>query len=169
MSKSRFKYKQPAHVALSWELLNSPAYKELTQSAGKALPYFLGKAKFVYTDPQRYSLIFSFPYSEAIKYGFATSTFSKVIQDLVKKGFIDPVNKGGLRSDMKSYNTFKLSRRWENYGKKQFENIEWRCFIPKTRLKATPEKEMNSSRKGNKQPPTGSTISQIGAVGAVSD
>ena len=125
--------KLPPFVALTWEMLNSQGYKKLPSSAAKALGYFLGKVKCKYNDPQRYILEFTFSYKEGERYGFAPATFSKIIQDLVRFGFIDPVDKGGLRGDCKSYNFFKLSKRWEEYGMSNFRPLEWRCFIPKSR------------------------------------
>ena len=123
----------PPFVPLTWDMLNGLAYKNLPASAAKGLPYFLGKVKRRYDDPERYSDVFHFPYSEGKRLGFALATFSKVIQDLVRFGFVDPVDKGGLRSDCKSYNLFRLSRRWEAYPTSHFEPLEWRCFIPKPR------------------------------------
>lgn len=154
----------PPFVALTWEMLNSKAYKTLKYASAKALPYFLGKIKQNYRDPQRYLIGFSFSYSEANKLGFAPATFSKVIQELVMKGFIDPVDKGGLRSDGKSYNIFRLSKRWDEYGTNEFEPKDWRCFIPKTRLKATSKSETYSFKKGNKKVYEGKDISQSEAV-----
>lgn len=127
-------------------MLNSKAYINLPQSAAKALPYFLGKVKKPFFDPERYLQIFELSYGEADRYGFACSTFSNVIQALVRHGFIDPVDKGGLRSDGKSYNKFRLSKRWENYEQADFEKLEWRCFVPKPRLKATSKSEIDSFR-----------------------
>ena len=123
----------PPFVPLVWELLNSQAYKKLQPSAAKALPYFLGKVKRCDNDPERYLDAFHFSYSEGKRLGFAFATFSKVIRDLIWFGFIDPVDKGGLRGDCKSYNVFKLSRRWKEYGAPNFEPLDWRCFIPKPR------------------------------------
>lgn len=164
MSRSKKKNKLPPFVALPWVILNSRAYKELNFSATKALPYFLGKVREGYRDPQRYLVEFSFSYSEAKRYGFASSTFSKVIQELVGKGFIDPVDKGGLRSDGKSYNLFKLSERWERYGTKEFIHKDWKSFQPRVRTKATPKSEIYSSKKGNGDTPNSESISQNEAV-----
>ena len=125
--------KLPPFVALTWKMLNSQAYKELQASSAKGLPYFLGKVKCGYNDPQRYTAEFSFPYAEGRTLGFALGTFSKVIQNLIHFGFIDPVDKGGLRGDCKSYNLFRLSRRWEFYGTRNFEEVKWSCFMPKPR------------------------------------
>lgn len=123
----------PPFVPLLWSLLNSKAYRELPPSAAKALPYFMGKVKRRYNEPDRYEQLFPFPYSEGDRYGFARATFSKIISNLVSVGFIDPIDKGGLRGDSKSCNVFKLSRRWEVYGTNQFHSLEWKCFIPKPR------------------------------------
>ncbi len=133
MKRRRKGGKYPPFVALFWEVLNSRAYKELPPSSAKALPYFLGKVKCGYHDPQRYLEVFSFPYAEGERLGFAPATFFVIIQALVRFGFVDPVDKGGLRSDCKSYSLFKLSRRWEAYATSNFESLEWKCFIPKPR------------------------------------
>lgn len=125
--------KLPPFVPLTWEMLNSRAYKNLPPSSAKALPYFLGKVKRKHNDFQRYRDTFEFPYRYGNRLGFALGTFSKIIQDLVRFGFIDPVDKGGLRGDCKSSNVFRLSKRWEGYGAANFETLDWRCFIPKPR------------------------------------
>jgi hypothetical protein len=128
--KSRKRDKLRPFVPLLWQILNSKAYIELPFSACKALPYFLGKVKLKYGDPQRYLAEFSFSYTEGKRFGFALATFSKVIQALVHFGFIDPVDKGGLRGDCKSSNRFKLSKRWETYGTEDFLPSEWKTFLP---------------------------------------
>ena len=74
---------------------------------------------------------FSFSYREAGKYGFSNGTFFKVIQDLMKFGFIDPIDKGGLRGESRSSSIFKLSERWKDYSKNDFEVISWKRFEPK--------------------------------------
>ena len=83
----------PPFVALPWTMLNSKAYKDLPPSAAKALPYFLGKPKLPFSDPGYYSVEFGLSYGEAKRLGFAPSTYSKVIQALMRAGFIDPVYK----------------------------------------------------------------------------
>lgn len=127
----RKKNKLPPFVALTWDLLNSRAYKDLPPSAAKALPYFLGKVKISYRDPQRYLSEFPFSYTEAKKLGFAYGTHHRVISQLIEKGFIDPVDKGGLRSFGMSCSLFRLSQRWEEYGTQNFKPIEaWPNFLP---------------------------------------
>jgi hypothetical protein len=160
------KKKRPSRipfVAAKWDMLNSKAFIELNASAGKALIYFLGKPKLFFTDPQYHLIEFSFSYAEGERLGFAPGTFSKIIQELVHSGFLDPVDKGGLRSDGKRSNLFSLSRRWEKYSAADFKPLEWRCFIPKPR--ATSKKEMNSSKKGNKGGVGLQAISHFESVG----
>ena len=154
-------------AAILLEMLNSPSYIDLPHSAAKALPYFIVKVKTRLDDPQRYSMEFSFSYKEAERYGFAPSTFSKAIQALVAHGMIDPIDKGGLRSDCKSSNKFSLSLRWKLYGKPEFESLNWKCFCPTPRLKATSKKETYSFKKGNKMVSEDKSISQIEAVGVI--
>lgn len=121
-------------MALFWKLLNSPAYIALPASAAKALPYFLGKVKGdPFRDPTRYDIEFSFSYGEAQRLGFSTATFHRVICQLVFHGFIDPIDKGGLRGVGGSYSVFKLSERWKDYGNPGFEKVQWKCFQPRYR------------------------------------
>ena len=136
MAKGRRGNRLPPFVPLTWDLLNSKAYIDLPASPAKALPYFLGKVKASYNNPQRYLMEFSFSYSEGKRLGFASATFSHIIKELIKKGFIDPVDKGGLRSDGKSYNIFRLSKRWQQYGNADFKVIEWECFFPRLRARS---------------------------------
>jgi hypothetical protein len=121
----------PPFVPLTWDILNHAAYKELPASAAKALPYFMGKVKVSYRDPHRYSEEFAFSYREASKLGFASGTWSKVIRDLVAYGWVDPVDRGGLRGEGKSCSIFRLSRRWEQRGTEEFKEIVWKCFLPR--------------------------------------
>jgi hypothetical protein len=100
------------HVRIEWEMLNSAAYKALPASAAKALPHFLGKVKRGFDDPTRYTTEFSFNYGEAKRFGFAPATFSRVIRDLMKHGFIDLVCKGGFKRGQRIKSTFRLSERW---------------------------------------------------------
>jgi len=120
----------PPFVALTYNMLNSKAYIELTPSAKGLLPYFLAKVKISFNDPERYSTTFTFTFPEANKYGFANATFSTAYRDLFKKGFIDIFALGGLRGDRKSANKYKLSRRWEDYEPKE-KKITSSVFVAK--------------------------------------
>jgi len=113
---NQHKNKLPPFVALTWELLNSKAYKELPPTAAKMLPYFLGKVKIPLGNSQYYTLTFSFSYSEGVSLGAAKKTFYNVLCALVAYGFIEPIEKGGLRGCGLTSSTFKLSDRWKKYG-----------------------------------------------------
>lgn len=133
--RKRSQGKLPPFVALTWQVLNSKALIELNHHSRAALPYFFGKVKLPFGDSELYTREFSFPYAEAKRLGFPTSTFAKVIRQLVEHGFIDPQQRGGCYGDLKASNKFTLSARWKNYGTPAFEASDWRCFIPKPRVK----------------------------------
>jgi len=116
---------------MPWELLNSKCFHELPYAAAKALPYFMGKIKLSYNDSQRYQDTFRFSYPEARSYGFPFATFSQIIKKLTQFGFIDPVERGGLRGYRVGYNVFRLSNRWKKFGTNDFENINWETFTSK--------------------------------------
>jgi hypothetical protein len=129
--RARDKNRLPPFVPMTWEILNSKAYRELSPSAAKALPYFIGKnGKGQREKGAAYSGEIEFTYAEAVRLGFANRTFSRVIQELTSKGFLNPAAHGGLRGFCKSTNKFKLSSRWREYGKPGFEEKEWKCSEP---------------------------------------
>lgn len=127
-SKKRTSPRLPPFVATPWDVLNAPAYIEMPASAAKALPYFFGRPKVPFTDCQYHKTDFSFSYPEAKELGFASATWFKVLCDLVKFGFIDPISKGGLRGKGKTTSRFSLSSRWKKYGQKDFVAINLRTW-----------------------------------------
>ncbi len=125
------KNRLPPFVPLLYKMLNHKAYIELSASAAKALPYFLCKIKNSdYRDRGRYLQPFELSYTEAKRYGFHRKTFARVIRELVRKGFIDPFQRGGLKSGGFGYNKFTLSERWQDYGTPDFRKKEWDQFPP---------------------------------------
>ena len=111
-------------------MINGRAYKALSPSAAKALPFFLAKVKLPVDADQRYREIFTLSYGElkaAAK--LSDGTVSKVFRELVSTGFIDPVKKGGLRGNGKSCSEYKLSRRWKQYQQPGFREIDLRKFV----------------------------------------
>ena len=117
------KSKLPPFVALSWELLNSKSYQELNFASAKVLPYFLGKPKLRFDDPNYYESVFNFSYGEAEKLGFARETFSRSVKDLQEKGFIVKVCSGGLRGDSKSYSKYRLNDEWKDEERKRLMDM----------------------------------------------
>jgi len=128
-------YTSPPFVTVTWEVLNSQAFKSLPFSARACLPYWLGKPKAPVKSSDYYEKEFSFSYPEANRYGFASATFFKIICVLVEKGFVDPKGKGGLKCDGFGLNRFCLSRRWEKYGKADFIPSSWAQFQPREKRK----------------------------------
>jgi len=126
MRKNKTWNKLPPFVALPWTMLNSTAYIKLPPSSSKALPYFLGKIKKPFNDPEKYAIEFTFSYPEGLRLGFSHSTFAKIIRDLEKFGFIDWVVQGGMRGKGRGYNRFKLTQRWEQYSANQLTEDEQR-------------------------------------------
>ena len=122
----------PMFAAITKAALDSKAYRKLPPSAAKALPYFLWKVgvltRSALDDPKRYATTFPFTYEEAVSTGFTRSTYSKVLKDLVKYGFIDPVLKGGLRGYGQTSSLFRLSQRWVHYDTVAFQAIRWEGF-----------------------------------------
>lgn len=123
--------KLPPFVAVPYDVLNSSAFRDLPHAARSALPHFMGKPKQPFNKPEYFSTDFSFSYLEAVRYGFAKATFHRVIEHLIRNGFIDPVDKGGLRGMCKSSSRFRLSKRWREFGTKNFIAKEWGEFKPK--------------------------------------
>jgi hypothetical protein len=130
MTRKKISNKLPPFVPMTWKMLNSEAYKNLPFASAKILPLFIGKVQaFGFNDPARFDTSFEFTYSEAKKrLGYGRSTFYKVLLDLMRHGFVDPVKKGGFRSFGNTSSRFKLSRRWEDYEKFSFKAVDWKGF-----------------------------------------
>ena len=110
--------------------MNSAAYKALSPSAAKALPFFLAKVKIPVADEQRYRETFILSYGELkASAKISDKTCSKVFQELVGIGLIHPVEKGGLRGHGKGCSKYKLSKRWEQYGQPGFHEISLKEFV----------------------------------------
>jgi len=96
--------------------------------SAKLLPHFLGKPKKGTLEPAYYTTTFSFTYGDAERFGCSRRNFPRVIADLMACGFIDPVEKGGLRGYGLSTSKFRLSLRWKRFGQSDFVNIRWQSF-----------------------------------------
>ncbi len=106
-------------VVFTYEMMESPAYRELTGASLKALLLFLRKVK-THHHLDRYEQQFPLTFAEAKKKGISHSSFSRAITQLIETGFIDCAAKGGLRNEGKSYSYYRLSRRWKDFGTERF-------------------------------------------------
>jgi len=132
MRKSRHSQKErlPPFVPILHDELESTAYRTLSATAAKLLPYFKRICVKATRGKPDETTLFAFTYTEAVKYGFAKRTFSRAVQDLQKHGFIDIAEVGGLRGAGHSCSQYKLSRRWVTFG-----GIEWAKQMEKERKK----------------------------------
>lgn len=132
MRKSRHSQKErlPPFVPILHDELESTAYRTLSATAAKLLPYFKRICVKATRGKPDETTLFGFTYTEAGKYGFARRTFSRAVQDLQKHGFIDIAEVGGLRGAGHSCSQYKLSRRWVTFG-----GIEWAKQMEKERKK----------------------------------
>lgn len=133
MGKGKVKEKLalPPFVPMTWAILNAKAFKAMSYASRAMLPYFIGKTKQNIRSDLFLKTTFSVSYREAISYGYARKTYARVIGELMRHGFIDPVDKGGLRGCGLSCSVFRMSDRWKAYGQKDFIHIEWKQFVAK--------------------------------------
>jgi hypothetical protein len=129
-------------VAITFQMINSKAYKELTGSAIKALILCMRKVKEQHRT-ERFQAIFSLTYPEARKQGLCDGTFWRAMKLLQRVGFIDCTIKGGLTGRIKKTpsahnyklpvkwkekefgktpSAYRLSLRWKEYGTPAFED-----------------------------------------------
>jgi DNA-binding PadR family transcriptional regulator len=115
-------------VLLTWEILDSEAFKALSTSAIRVLLRFLqkrtwekrkvkGRKKIVYSNDA-----LAFTYAEAAFLGIKNTAFYESIRRLVEVGFIDVDHQGGCYG--KDYSRYSLSERWRDYGTDNFKKIE---------------------------------------------
>ena len=111
-------------------LIHSEAFLSLKGVSPQVLMLFLskrrfekqgrkGKERWVCTNLSE----IEFTYMEAAKkYGISNPRFTRAIDDLVRKGFLEIVHQGGgYRHDKTVY---ALSDRWEKYGTGDFQQCE---------------------------------------------
>jgi hypothetical protein len=109
-------------VAVTYEMINSKAYKELSGSALRALILCLRKVK-TYHPIDRFNSHFEFTYPEARKQGLGDASFFRGLTQLQKVGFIDCVMRGGARWEGKGRSQYRLSKRWKQYGTPDFKEL----------------------------------------------
>ena len=84
------------------------------------------------SDPARYNIDFPFTYAEGKKLGFGKSTFRNMLRDLMRHGFISITYHGHYKTcGPQASTTFRLSRRWQQYGTAAFDEGDWREHSPK--------------------------------------
>ena len=106
------------------ELILSQAFKELKETGLKVLLVFLLKKPMEKINgkwiPKEEGREIPFTYSEAEKkHGITRPRFTRALDDLIDKGFIDlKYQGGGMQGDQSLY---RLSQMWRNYGTDDFK------------------------------------------------
>lgn len=107
-------------VPITYEMINSKAYRELSGARLKTLILCLRKVK-THNPIDRFKLQFTFTYPEARKQGLWDTSFSRGLKLLQQVGFIDFVMPGGKVGFHKEASFYRLSQRWKKYGTSEFE------------------------------------------------
>ena len=124
-------------IAVETKLLKSEVFRKLSGPAKTVFLDFLMKRKLKRMKAKsgraaEWIILnngeIEYCYAEAIRRGIPRRTFARVIDELVKTGFIDISHSGssGRRGDKSLY---AISNRWENFGTED--------FIPSSRPKDT--------------------------------
>ena len=108
-------------VAITYEMMDSKAHRELTESGLKTLILCMRKVK-IRNPLDRFKFQFPFTYPEAKKQGIGDASFCRDIKQLQRLGFLDIVVKGGKRGESKCCTYYRLSQRWKKYGTSEFKN-----------------------------------------------
>ena len=111
------KNKLGSFVALGRPLLSSSAFTSLCSSAKIAYAYFLYDKKNAHED----KVILTFSQAKKFNVCRSQSTFTKIKKELVKHGFLDPLDGGGLNAPA----IFKVSNRWNRYGNEDFKELKY--------------------------------------------
>ncbi len=103
-------------VRLSYDMLNSEAWKDLKTIAVKLYVYL--KTKY---NGSEISIEFECSYSEINnKLRFSDKSIKSAYDDLIAKGFVEVLENN--RARMKA-NKYKFSEKWKHYGKPNFEYL----------------------------------------------
>jgi len=143
------------------EILRSKAFKELPGTAIQVLMWFYlkrklknmgsrGKEKWIIINNGE--IVFSYADAEK-KYGLTRARYSRALNALIEKGFIDiDHHGGGMMGDCTLY---AISERWRNYGTDQFipkhrpKDKRGLGFTQKNWEERTGKKRKPSSKQGN--------------------
>ena len=122
--------KPSTRIVVERKLLASKAYHDLDGKAAKALMWFLAKRQFGrYKHSRRQEWVQTnngeiiFTYEEALeRHGYSPQVFSRLLDDLVTKGFID-IDRPGIGVG-KVATKYAISKRWQKYGTDEFKAVK---------------------------------------------
>ena len=115
-------------AGIEFKLMESEAFKNLSIHT----KWLYMEFKYRFYGENKYHIIFT--YQEAIKI-MSINTFIKSRKQLIERGFIDIIKRGGLEKQSMIYG---LSNRWKQFGTKDFVKVDIEDILPeiyKTKFK----------------------------------
>jgi hypothetical protein len=110
-------YVKGSWVPIEDDLLLSNAFRDLQPSAVILLLHLHRIDKVLsWKGGDSYSGEFNLTFSEAETLGLARATTMRAVQDLVKRGFVEIVVQGGLRSQGRTSSIYRITERWRSWG-----------------------------------------------------
>ena len=126
MGRKNNKYRLRRDTFVSWEILESEAFKTLSATGIRVLLRFLQKRTWLTTrkgeKPVYENSGLAFTYNEAEALGISTSQFHTVMKKLHDVGFIDIEHQGGGLA--RDFSRYAVSSRWIDYGTNAFKSVE---------------------------------------------
>jgi len=118
---------------LDYDMIYSYAFNTLSAITIIVLIRFLQKRKYHKKKRNRGACEYEnkglvFTYSEAEAFGISPKSFSRAIQDLVRKGFLQIDHTGGSFNG-RDYSSYSLIEDWKNYGTGSFKPREKKAVI----------------------------------------
>lgn len=110
-------YVHGSWVPVEDDLLLSNAFRDLQPTAAILLLHLLRIDKMLaWKNGDNYAGQFNLTFSEAETLGLARPTMMRGIQELEKRGFVDVVVRGGLKSQRKTSSVYRISENWRTWG-----------------------------------------------------
>ena len=110
-------YVKGSWVPIEDDLLLSNAFRDLQPSAVILLLHLHRIDKVLaWKGGDGYNDEFNLTFTEAERLGLSRATTMRAVQDLVKKGFIEIVVQGGLRSQGRTSSVYRVAERWRTWG-----------------------------------------------------
>lgn len=118
--REKLKLKLPPFVPIFLKELDSPAFHKLNGNSAKLYCYLKRAcSRAAGNKPANSVTVFGFSYAEGERYGFARQTFRRAISELAGNGFIELVEKGGLRGAGGVCSKYRLSNVWSELEMKE--------------------------------------------------
>ena len=110
-------YVKGAFTPIEDDLLLSRAFLTLPPGAVNLLLLMLRIDKMLaWKEGDSYRGEFNLTFTEAAWLGLSRSTTGKSFKELEKRGFIEVVLKGGLKSNRKTSSIYRIIERWRSFG-----------------------------------------------------